>query len=178
MTEVDPLTGPLGLTAAEAAERLARDGANELPQAQRRTFWLIVGEVAREPMFQLLVAAGVIYLLMGDRGEAAMLLGFVVITMAITVVQEQRTERVLETLRDLTSPRALVVRDGQTLRIAGREVVCGDLLLLGEGDRVAADAWLRSAADLRLDESLLTGESVPVGKVPSGGAPVPTRPGG
>jgi Ca2+-transporting ATPase len=178
MTEVDPLTGPLGLTAAEAAERLAREGPNELPQAQRRTIWHIVGEVAREPMFQLLVAAGVIYLVMGDRGEAGMLLGFVLITMAITVVQEQRTERVLETLRDLTSPRALVVRDGQTLRIAGREVVRGDLMLLGEGDRVAADAWLRTAADLRIDESLLTGESVPVGKAPSSGPPVALRPGG
>jgi Ca2+-transporting ATPase len=178
MSKFDPLTGPLGLTTAEAATRLASEGPNEMPQAQRRTIWHIVGEVAREPMFQLLVAAGVIYLVMGDRGEAAMLLGFVLITMAITVVQEQRTERVLETLRDLTSPRALVVRDGQTLRIAGREVVRGDLMLLSEGDRVAADAWLRSAADLRIDESLLTGESVPVGKVPSGGAPVATRPGG
>ncbi|MBL0151554.1 MAG: cation-translocating P-type ATPase [Ideonella sp.] len=174
----EPLTGPLGLTASEAAHRLAEDGPNELPQAQRRTTWHIVGEVAREPMFRLLVAAGTIYLLLGDRGEAAMLLGFVVITMAITIVQEQRTERVLEALRDLTSPRALVVRDGQTQRIAGREVVRGDLVLLDEGDRVAADAWLRTAADLKVDESLLTGESVPVGKVHSVGAPAVVRPGG
>ena len=174
----DPLTGPLGLSSAEAERRLAEEGPNELPQAQRRTTWHIVGEVGREPMFQLLVAAGTIYLLLGDMGEAAMLLGFVLITMAITIVQEQRTERVLEALRDLTSPRALVVRDGQTQRIAGREVVRGDLMLLDEGDRVAADAWLRTAADLKLDESLLTGESVPVGKAPSVSAPAATRPGG
>ena len=153
-----------GLSQAEAAQRLAAEGPNELPQAARRTLWRIALEVAREPMFQLLVAAGALYLVMGDGGEAAMLLAFVVMTMAITITQEQRTERVLEALRDLTSPRALVLRGGERVRIAGREVVRGDLLLLADGDRVAADGWLLEANDLRVDESLLTGESVPVDK--------------
>jgi len=122
-------------------------------------------EVAREPMFQLLVAAGLIYLLLGDLGEASMLLAFVAVTIAITITQEQRTEHALEALRDLTSPRALVLRDGQARRIPGREVVRGDLLVLTEGDRVAADALVLSANDLMADESLLTGEAVPVGKL-------------
>ena len=82
----------------------------------------------------------------------------------ITVVQETRTERVLEALRDLTSPRALVIRDGERKRIAGRDVVRGDILVLAEGDRVPADAVILECHDLQTDESLLTGESVPVRK--------------
>jgi len=155
-----------GLTSAEAAQRLRDDGPNELPQTRRRTLARIALEVAGEPMFQLLVAAALIYLTLGDRGEALMLAGFVALIVAITLVQEHRTERVLEALRDLTSPRALVLRDGVQQRIAGREVVRGDLLVLGDGDRVPADALLLTAHDLQADESLLTGEAVPVRKRP------------
>ncbi len=167
-----------GLSSADAAQRLAAEGANELPQARRRTMARIAMEVVREPMFQLLVAAALIYLLLGDAGEALMLLAFVVMIVVITLVQERRTERVLEALRDLTSPRALVVRDGQRVRIAGREVVRGDLLVLHEGDRVPADALLLAAHDLQTDESLLTGEAVPVRKIAAENEPPGARPGG
>lgn len=153
-----------GLSAQEAAERLRRDGYNELPVKSRRTVFHIVLEVIREPMFMLLIGAGAIYLVLGDRGDALMLLGFVFITMAITIVQERRTERVLETLKDLSSPRALVFRDGEQVRIPGREVACGDTLVLEEGDRVAADGVVVDAHDLLIDESLLTGESLAVSK--------------
>lgn len=169
---------PVGLSDGEAATRLRTEGPNELPQTQRRTLFRIVLEVVREPMFQLLIAAGIIYLFLGDLGEALMLLAFVAITVSISIVQEKRTEKVLEALRDLTSPRALVVRSGERKRIAGREVVRGDVLILAEGDRVPADGWLVEANELQTDESLLTGESVPVRKVASLGAPPPTRPGG
>jgi P-type Ca2+ transporter type 2C len=162
-----------GLSRAEAALRLQRDGPNELSPPRRRTWGRIALEVAAEPMFQLLLAAALIYLLLGDIGEASMLLAFVAMIAVITLVQEHRTERVLEALRDLTSPRALVLRDGRAERIAGRDVVQGDLLLLTEGDRVAADARLLSANDLKADESLLTGEALPVAKsAPPGAAPV------
>jgi Ca2+-transporting ATPase len=154
----------VGLTSEQAAQRLAQDGPNELSPPQRRTLWHMLAELAREPMLQLLLAAGTIYLLLGDRGEALMLLAFVVVTVLISVSQEQRTEHVLEALRDLTSPRALVLRDGQPLRIAGTAVVVGDLLLLDEGCRVAADGRLLEANDLALDESLLSGESMPAAK--------------
>ena len=167
-----------GLSSAEAARRLASEGPNELPQLRRRTLARIALEVAREPMFQLLVAAAAIYFLLGDAGEALMLLAFVAMIVTITLVQERRTERVLEALRDLTSPRALVLRDGQRMRIAGREVVRGDLLILHEGDRVSADALLLVAHDLATDESLLTGESVPVRKVAAEHEPPRQRPGG
>jgi P-type Ca2+ transporter type 2C len=163
-----------GLSEAVAAERLKVEGYNELPSSKRRSTIAIALEVVREPMFLLLVACGAIYLVLGDKEEALMLLGFVVVVMGITLYQERKTERALEALRDLSSPRASVVRDGQQKRIAGREVVRGDLLIVREGDRVPADAWLLEATSLSVDESLLTGESVPVRKAVLEG-PQPSR---
>lgn len=158
-----------GLSTAEATDRLMREGPNELPSGRQRGILAIAGEVVREPMFLLLVAAGVLYALLGDIQEAAMLMGFVAVVMGITIYQERKTERALEALRDLSSPRALVIRDGLQRRIAGREVVRGDILFLAEGDRVPADAVLISCHDMAVDESLLTGESVPVRKLECNG---------
>ena len=157
-----PITG---LSTEEAAACLAADGYNELPTPDRRGFARILWEVVRQPMFALLIGGGIVYLLLGDRTEALLLLAFATLSVVITVVQESRSERVLETLRDLASPRALVVRNGQRMQIAGREVVRGDVIVIGEGDRVAADAALLESLDLLVDESLLTGESVPVRKL-------------
>lgn len=153
-----------GLSTAEARRRLHTEGPNELPTVRQRTTLVIAWEVVREPMFLLLVAAGTLYLFLGDLREALVLLGSVLLVMGITIAQERRTERALEALRDLSSPRALVIRDGQQVRIPGREVVRGDLVLLAEGDRVPADAIVGWASNLSVDESLLTGESVPVRK--------------
>jgi Ca2+-transporting ATPase len=166
-----------GLSGQEAAARLKAEGSNTLPQADRRNFGRIVIEVLREPMFALLLGAAAIYLVLGDFREAVVLAIFASTSVLIAVVQETRTERVLESLRHLTSPRALVIRDGIEQRIAGAEVVRGDLVILAEGDRVPADATVLSAHDLQCDESLLTGEAVPVRKIASPGAP-PARPGG
>ena len=157
-----------GLSTATAAARLRLEGFNELPSSKPRNVFAIAWEVVREPMFLMLVACGVIYLALGDAHEALMLLGFVFVVMGITLYQERKTERALEALRDLSSPRASVIRDGHQTRIAGREVVRGDLLLLREGDRVPADAILLHTTNLSVDESLLTGESVPVRKQESG----------
>ncbi|MFN4264675.1 MAG: cation-translocating P-type ATPase [Aquabacterium sp.] len=171
-------SNPTGLTDAEAARRLVEQGPNELGQIERRTHWQLVRETLSEPMFQLLLGAGVIYLILGDLGEAAMLMAFVVLTLGISLVQATRTERVLEALRDLSSPRALVIREGAARRIPGREVVEGDVILVSEGDRVPADAHLIEAQDLQTDESLLTGESVPVRKVPGIHSGAGVQPGG
>ena len=154
-----------GLSATEASVRLSADGPNELAKASRRSYFKIIGEVLREPMLALLLLGGVAYLLLGDLAEALILLAFATFSVAVTVIQESRTENVLEALRDLSAPRALVIRGGERLRIAGREVVRGDLMVIEQGDRVAADAILIAASDLQVDESLLTGESLPVGKV-------------
>ena len=154
-----------GLSAAEAARRLATEGPNLLPGSAPKSTLAIVRDVVTEPMFLMLLAAGSIYLALGDRGEALFLLGFVFVVIGITLAQERKTQRALESLRDLSAPRALVIRDGQEQRIAGREVVRGDLLVLHEGDRIAADALLIEG-QLEVDESLLTGEAVPVAKLP------------
>ena len=153
-----------GLSTSEAARRFSAEGPNALPSPDRRSGAAIVIGVLREPMFSLLVAAAGVYLLLGDLREALVLAASIVVVMAITVVQERKAERALEALRDLSSPRALVVRDGAVRRIAGAQVVRGDLLLLAEGDRVPADARLMAANELTLNESMLTGESLPVDK--------------
>ena len=168
---------PRGLTETEARIRLRAEGPNELPRSDQRTFLRIISDVLREPMLTLLLIGGLVYLALGDLKEAVILLAFAMLSVVITVVQETRTERVLDALRDLTSPRALVIRDGVPKRIAGRGVVRGDLLLLNEGDRVAADAVLVQCQDLQTDESLLTGESVPVRKA-IGAVGTVYRPGG
>jgi Ca2+-transporting ATPase len=154
---------PPGLSQETAAARLLAEGFNELGTDQRRTLLAIAGEVAREPMF-LLLGAGAIYLAMGDAHESMILLGFVLIIMIATILQERRTENALDALRDLSSPRALVIRDGAARRIAGREVVRDDLLILAEGDRVPADGTVLQGHELATDESMLTGESAAVTK--------------
>jgi P-type Ca2+ transporter type 2C len=174
-----------GLTAEAAASRLAADGPNEIASAKPRSLMRIVWEVLKEPMLLLLAAAGVVNMVIslqepGRIREAALLFVFVVIVIGITVFQERKTERALDALRDLSSPRALVLRDGVQTRIAGRDVVRGDVMLLVEGDRVPADAILVECMSMSIDESLLTGESVPVRKAAcSADAPRETgRPGG
>jgi len=173
-------TDGLGLSENEARSRLLAEGANELPRRGRRTAFGILVEVLREPMLALLVAGGVVYLALGDLQEALILIALASFSVAITVVQESRSERALEALRDLASPRALVVRHGARRRIPGREVVRGDLIVLAEGDRVPADAWILENDGMQFDESLLTGESVPVHKGECSAAlpAVPPRPGG
>jgi Ca2+-transporting ATPase len=164
MPPLQPQSSDEGLSALEAQQRLAREGPNELASSRPLGLLRLVGSVVMEPMFLLLVACGVIYMALGDAREALMLLGFVFVVMGITLVQQRRTERSLQALRDLSSPRALVIRDGQAQRIAGPEVVRGDVVLLAEGDRVPADIQLLEASNLAIDESLLSGESVPANK--------------
>jgi Ca2+-transporting ATPase len=175
---IDPVAAPAGVSEAEAAALLVLHGFNELPSSKPRSIFRIVLEVVREPMLLLLLACGGTYLLLGDAQEAVILLIFVAVVIAITLYQERKTERALEALRDLSSPRALVIREGQRKRIAGRDVVPGDVLVLSEGDRVPADSVLFSAVNLTTDESLLTGESVPVRKQESTEDLEMARPGG
>jgi Ca2+-transporting ATPase len=167
-----------GLGSAEVAEKLISEGYNELPSSKSRNFITIALGVVKEPMFLLLVACGTLYMVLGDLQEGIMLLSFVFVIMGIEFYQEKKTEKALDALRDLASPRALVIRDGVEIRIPGREVVTGDILILQEGDRVPADATVLSSVSLLADESLLTGESVPVRKVDWDGKNPGAQPGG
>jgi Ca2+-transporting ATPase len=159
-----PPTDDPGLSAAEAARRLAADGPNALPSDGGRRWHHILRETVRDPMFSLLLAAATLYLLLGDLQESLSLALMVLVVIGLTLYQEGKTERAVQALRDLSSPRARVIRDGRVHTVAGRELVRGDLMLLAEGDRVAADAELLSAGEVQVDESLLTGESVPVSR--------------
>ncbi len=164
-----------GLSDEEARARLARDGANRLPQAARRSLWRIAVSAATQPMFLLLFATTMMYAAVGSATDAIGLLVSVLLVGAISIYQQQRTERVLESLKDLASPRSRVLRSGRQQRIASQDLVRGDLLLLSEGDRLACDALLVRANSLRLDESLLTGESAPVLKTATAGPSAPSR---
>jgi len=179
-TPGDILDQNRGLTTEEAAQRLRLEGSNLIPAAGARSQLRIILDILREPMLALLLAGGLAYLLLGSPAEAIVLVCFAGFSIFIAIVQESRTEHVLRALRDLAAPRALVVRDGRPVRVAGREVVTDDLLVLEQGDRVAADAVLLDCQHLAADESLLTGESVPVDKRSLGvGEAIPeTPPGG
>ncbi|MFB3917533.1 MAG: cation-translocating P-type ATPase [Terriglobales bacterium] len=167
-----------GLTEAQAAARLEAEGPNELPTAKPRNLLATAWDIVREPMILLLLGAGGIYLVLGELKDALVLLVSIFLVLGISLYQERKTERALEALRDLSSPRALVIRDGQQRRIAGREVVRGDVVVLFEGDRVPADGVVLSVGNLSVDESLLTGESAPVRKAPWDGRSPMGRPGG
>ena len=165
MNQSLPASSPTaGLSSAQARAQLAEHGPNELPQAPPRGVGRIVIGVLSEPMVLLLVVAAGIYLAIGDPHESLLLAAFAALSVGLVVVQEARSERALEALRALGAPSARVLRDGAPVRIPAREVVPGDVLLVGEGERIAADGWVLRADDLSVDESLLTGESVPVGK--------------
>ncbi len=153
-----------GLTDREVKSHLEKDGYNELPGGKSRNFWAIISGVVKEPMFLLLVVCGTIYMILGSLEEGFVLLGFVFVIMFIEFYQERKSEKALDALKDLASPRALVIRNNTEIRIPGREVVCDDIIVLQEGDRIPADATVLKSINLLIDESLLTGESVPVRK--------------
>ncbi len=160
-------TEQAGLTEAQAARRLLEDGPNELTISRQRTLLRLCVGVIAEPMFLLLVACGLIYLLLGDQREALMLLGFVFVVIGITVSQQRRADNALATLRGLSSPSALLQRDGVVRMVAASALVRGDIVFISEGNRVPADLRLIESSNLMLDESMLTGESATVPKFAS-----------
>lgn len=167
-----------GLSEREAERRLANNGFNELETEKPKKLWAFLFDIVKEPMIALLVISATIYYLLGEPSEGILLSASVFFIMAITIYQERKTEQSIQALRNLSSPRALVLRSGQLERIPGREVVRDDIIIVNEGDRVPADAILLEATNLLVDESLLTGESVPVTKTTSNQAHTEKKPGG
>ena len=164
--EVIATIRPRGLTDDEAESRQTLFGLNQLQFSKKSTLFRTALGVFKEPVFQLLCAAGLVYFLLGDILDAAVLSIFVLLSAGISILQQRRADRVLDRLRALAAPRALVVRAASQRRIAATQVVPGDLVVLAEGDRVPADIRLLSCRELYIDESLLTGESMPVEKTP------------
>ena len=188
MRQDPPLASPradgttLGLSSGEAARRLAQHGPNEIGDREHHGIGQTLKAIATEPMFALLLAAAAIYLVIGDLGEGLLLAFFALVTVGLVLLQECRSERALDALRELAVPHVRAIRDGALRRIPACELVPGDAFRIGEGERVAADAVLRDASALAVDESLLTGESVPVRKVAAPRDPAvgsaPSVPGG
>lgn len=167
-----------GLSEKEAERILQRDGFNELPSQKRQSAFPLLVKVISEPMLSLLLGIGGIYFFLGEMKDALMLLASAIVVIGITFYQEHKTGKTLDALRHLSSPRALVVRGGKQRRIPGSEVAVGDVVILHEGDRVPADGVVLSCENLFIDESLLTGESVPVRKIKWDGVMSEQRPGG
>lgn len=153
-----------GLSAREAEQRLDADGPNELPRERPRSLPATAWSVIREPMILLLLGAAAVSFLLAELWEALVLLLSVLLVTFLSLYQQRKTDNALAALRQLSAPRGLVLRDGIPVRVPGREVVRGDVMLLAEGDRVPADGVVLTATHLVVDESSLTGESIPVGK--------------
>ncbi|MBU4139448.1 MAG: HAD-IC family P-type ATPase, partial [Euryarchaeota archaeon] len=178
MGEIFDLENITGLSDKDAAIRLKKEGYNELPSQKQQSIFSILLNVFREPMLLLLLGAGLIYLFLGEKSDALMLLFFVFVVVGITLYQERKTERALVALKNLSSPRALVLRDGKQKRVPGRDVVRDDIMILREGDRIPADGIVLICSNLMVDESLLTGESLAVRKSQWDGKTAQVQPGG
>ncbi len=153
-----------GLTTAEASRRLGQIGPNSLRQPRSEPWWEEAVEALTEPLILLLIAVAGLYALLGELGDAVTILLVIIAVAGVEVATETRARRAIASLKELSSPTARVVRDGQPTERSSTELVPGDLVLLGPGDRVPADLRLTHAVALRTDESALTGESSPVGK--------------
>lgn len=153
-----------GLTNQEVEERIHTFGYNELTISSSRNLFQLALEVVKEPMFLLLLGCGTVYFILAEWTEGIILLSWVFVIIFITFYQNRKTEKALESLKKLSSPRALVIRNNVEVRIPGREIVPDDLVLIHEGDRIPADGVLLEASNLSIDESILTGESLPVNK--------------
>jgi P-type Ca2+ transporter type 2C len=160
---------PGGLSSAEASTRLSRYGPNELPRAQTTPLWRLIAGQLRDPLIVVLIVAAALTLATGDWTDAGVILLVIVVNTSVGVAQEVKAGQAIAALSELTAPSARVLRDGEQRQIPASEVVPGDVLVLAEGDIVPADAVVTDAAALLVDESSLTGESVPVDKAAADG---------
>jgi Ca2+-transporting ATPase len=163
MTEFD--NHQMGLTTAQAGKLQAQYGKNELTKQKKESFFHKVLDVIREPMFLLLIAAAVIYFILGEPRDGAIMLVFVLAVIGIEVFQEWKTDKTLKALKDLSAPRVKVIRDGKEQTIDSADLVPGDLMLIAEGGKIPADGVVLRANDLRVNESTLTGEAEEVWKI-------------
>lgn len=153
-----------GLSMREAGERLRRDGRNEMKAPRRRTPVELFLEQLNDPLIYVLIVAAVVSVLLNEISDAVIIGVVVVLNAAVGMLQEGKARRALESLKKLTSPKAMVIREGRHREIPAAELVTGDLVCLEAGCQVPADLRLLESANLKIEESALTGESVPMEK--------------
>lgn len=154
-----------GLSSKQAVINLKLYGFNELPGGKKSVFFGFLFKLFQEPMFLFLMIGAGLYFVLGSKVEGIMLLSFILVIMTLTSYQQNKSDKAILSLHNLSSPRALVMRDGVCIRIAGREVVPDDIIVLNEGDSICADAQVLSCSNLLVNESILTGESNSVSKI-------------
>ena len=160
-------TSENGLSSGEAKRRLERYGANELKEMKKESLLQkFLGQFKETLIIILIISAIIAAFLGGEEGivDAVAIIVIVILNAILGFVQDYRAEKSLEALKKLAAPQARVMRDGKDMRIPASELVPGDILLVESGDRLPADARVIHTVDMRVDESSLTGESVPVGK--------------
>jgi len=154
-----------GLTSEQADIRLKANGLNKLKSAKRKSLLIRILEQFKDFLVLILIAAAVISIVVGDGyKDAIIILAILVVNMIISIVQENKADNALKELKNLSNPKAKVKRDGQIIKIDSSEIVVGDIVLLDAGDYIPADVRIIESINLRVDESSLTGESVPVKK--------------
>ena len=154
-----------GITSLEAHRRQEKFGKNELIPKKKENFFIKVLHIICEPMFILLIAAAVIYFILGEPRDGAIMLVFVIGVISIDVIQEWKTDKTLKALKDLSAPHIKVIRDGKEKLIASSDLVPGDIMIISEGVKIPADGEILKASDLCVDESSLTGEAEGVWKI-------------
>lgn len=167
-----------GLSKQEAAKILETEGFNEIPSQKKKHCFSLLFKIITEPILLLLLSADAIYFFLGETADALMLLFAVFMVVAITYYQERKTEKTLEAIKILSTPKALVIRGGKQIIINSKELVKNDIIIIREGDYVPADAIILSGENLSADESLLTGEAISVRKIVWDGKEKNQKPGG
>ncbi len=157
-------SSPLGLTDAEARLRLAEHGPNELQGSSGPSPWRLLGDQFKNVLIIILLAATVLSAFLGRGIEAVAIAVIVLFAILLGFVQEYRAERAIDALRQMAAPTATALRGRRECQVPARDLVPGDIVVLGAGDRIPADARLIETVNLRIEESALTGESVPAEK--------------
>ena len=167
---IDDVAGALdtdidrGLTSIDAAKRLDRYGPNRLEEVGKEPWWKALARQFLDPLIGILAVAAVISVGVGDSVDAIVIVAIVVLNGLLGFVQEYRAEKALEALKRMLTPTCIVIRDGTERTVSAESLVPGDVVVLEVGDQVPADLRLGTSLNLRIDESALTGESVPVAK--------------
>ena len=158
---------PDGLNQAEVEARLEQYGPNEVAKEKRRTWFLRLWDNVKKPLVILLAVLGVISYLTGDLRATIVILTMVILGIVLRYVQESRADKAAERLKAMVSTTTTVIRDGQRKEISLKELVPGDIVTLSAGDMIPADVRMLTAKDLFLNQAALTGESLPVEKLPA-----------